>query len=83
MGDVNCFLKHSSFQRWSQFGHPHLMPDELWIEEMLALGTLILIDICPWTLRLLSVPHAPPQAASEHPVLRALALCSLLCLANK
>ena len=83
MEDVNCFLKHSSFQRWSQFGHHDLMPDELWIEEMQALGTLILIDLHPWAIRLLSVPHAPPQAALEHTDLRALALCSLLCLAKK
>ena len=44
------------------------MPDEFWIEEMQALGTLILIDIYSWTIRPLSVPQALPQVALEHTV---------------
>ena len=38
-------MKHSSFQRRSQFTHHHLMPDDLWIGKKECPGyTLIFIS---------------------------------------
>ena len=50
-------MKHSSFQRRSQFTH-HLMPGDLWIKRMWVLHT-------PWSLiltkRLPTAPTPPPK----------------------
>ena len=81
--DVNYLMKHSSFQRRSQFNTHHLTPDDLWIEGMWALHaprslsvTLPLDYKTPYN-------HSPPSQFLGHTVLRALACCVPLCLAKQ